>query len=216
MVPIIKKIVDREGKILWEYIPEPKVVLPERVTILTSEILRKVMEQGTGKKARDVVRVFDIPLPSFGKTGTANRYTNSSFVGLIPGPDNTTGQLAIENGYTIASYVGFDNNRPMKGDHMALYGSSGALPLWMDAAKAIAKTEDFKQALQPADLAFNPLLRPVTPRKFALHPVPVSPETGLPLKNGEKPSHPSALPEVLTQTNDGGKTWVLKREFEIF
>jgi hypothetical protein len=86
----------------------------------------------------------------------------------------------------------------------------------MDTAKAIAKTEDFKQALQPADLAFNPLLRPVTPRKFALHPVPVSPETGLPLKNGEKPSHPSALPEVLTQTNDGGKTWVLKREFEIF
>ena len=174
------------------------------------------MERGTGKKARGVIRVFDIPLPSFGKTGTANRYTNSSFVGLIPGPDIATGQLAIDSGYTIAGYVGFDNNQPMKGDHMALYGSSGALPLWMDTAKAIAKTEDFKQALQPADLAFNPLLRPVTPRKFALHPVPVSPETGLPLKNGEKPSHPSALPEVLTQTNDGGKTWVLKREFEIF
>ena len=214
MAPIIKKIVDREGKTLWEYESDPKVVLPERVTILTSEILRKVMEQGTGKKARDVVRVFDIPLPSFGKTGTANRYTNSSFVGLIPGPDNTTGQLAIGNGYTIASYVGFDNNRPMKGDHMALYGSSGALPLWMDTAKAIAKTEDFKRALQPADLAFNPLMRPVTPRKFALHPVPVSPATGLPLKNGKKPSHPSTLPEVLTQATDGGKIWELKREFE--
>jgi len=216
MVPIIKKIVDREGKILWEYVPEPKVVLPERVTILTSEILRKVMEQGTGRKARDVVRVFDIPLPSFGKTGTANRYTNSSFVGLIPGPDNTTGQLAIGNGYTIASYVGFDDNRPMKGDHIALYGSSGALPLWMDTAKAIAKTEDFKQALQPADLAFNPLLRPVTPGKFKLHPVPVSPVTGLPLKNGEKPSSSSTAPEVLTQANDGGKTWELKREFGPF
>ena len=214
MVPIIKKIVDREGKILWEYVPEPKVVLPERVTILTSEILRKVMERGTGRKARDVVRVFDIPLPSFGKTGTANRYTNSSFVGLIPGPDNTTGHLAIDNGYTIASYVGFDNNQPMKGDHMALYGSSGALPLWMDTARAITKTEDFNHALQPADLAFNPLMRPVTPRKFALHPVPVSPATGLPLKNGKKPSQPSMLPEVLTQATDGGKTWELKREFE--
>ena len=213
MVPIIQKILDREGKTLWEYVPEPKVVLPERVTILTSEILRKVMERGTGRKARDVVRVFDMPLPSFGKTGTANRYTNSSFVGLIPGPDNTTGQLAIDNGYTIAGYVGFDDNRPMKGDHMALYGSSGALPLWMDTAKAIVKTQDFKQALQPADLAFNPLLRPVTPRKFKLHPVPVSPVTGLPLKNGEKSSSSSTLPEVLTQANDGGKTWELKREF---
>ncbi|MBW2709022.1 MAG: hypothetical protein JRD04_07020, partial [Deltaproteobacteria bacterium] len=216
MVPIIKKIVDREGKILWEYIPEPRVVLPERVTILTSEILRKVMEQGTGRRARDVFRVFDISLPSFGKTGTANRYTNSSFVGFIPGLDNTTGQLAIDNGYTIASYVGFDNNRPMKGDHMALYGSSGALPLWMDTAKAIAKTEDFKQVLQPADLAFNPLLRPVTPAKFSLHPVPVSPVTGLPLKNGETPSQPLPQLEVLTQADDGGKIWKLKREFEPF
>jgi penicillin-binding protein 1A len=216
MVPIIKKIVDREGRTLWEYIPEPKEVLPERVTILTSEILRKVMERGTGKKAGDTVRVFDIPLPSFGKTGTANRYTNSSFVGLIPGPDDVTGQLNIDNGYTIASYVGYDDNQPMKGDHMALYGSSGALPLWMDTARAIAKSEDFKNILQPADLAFNPLLRPAIPGKSALHPVPVSTLTGLPLKNGEKPLRPSKVPEVLTQAEERGKTWHLKREFEPF
>ncbi|OQY45307.1 MAG: hypothetical protein B6240_08945, partial [Desulfobacteraceae bacterium 4572_87] len=123
MVPIIQKIVDRDGRTLWEYAPEPKVVLPERVTVLTSEILRKVMERGTGKKAGDAVHVFDMPLPSFGKTGTANQFTNSSFAGLIPGPDPATGQLSIDNGYTIASYVGFDNNQPMKGDHMVLYGS---------------------------------------------------------------------------------------------
>jgi len=216
MIPIIQKIVDREGKILWEYVPEPKVVLPLRVTILTSEILRKVMERGTGKKARDVVRVFDVPLPTFGKTGTANRYTNSSFAGLIPGPDKTTGQLSIDNGYTIASYVGFDDNRPMKGDHITLYGSSGALPLWMDTARAISETEGFKNTLQPADLAFNPLLRPATPEAFALRPVPVSPNDGLPLVNGEKSSGSSAAPEVLTQAGDGDKTWQLKREFGPF
>ncbi|HKI49117.1 MAG TPA: hypothetical protein VKA69_07300, partial [Desulfobacteria bacterium] len=214
MVPIIQKIVDREGRTLWEYVPEPKVVLPERVTVLISEILRKVMERGTGKKAGDVVSVFDIPLPSFGKTGTANRYTNSSFVGLIPGPDNTTGQLSIDNGYTIASYVGFDDNQPMKGAHMTLYGSSGALPLWMDTARGIAKSKGFKTKLQPADLAFNPLLRPSAPERFALHAVPVSPITGLPLKNGEKPS--SSAPEVLTQTGDRGKTRQLKRAFGPF
>ena len=214
MVPIIQKIVDREGRTIWEYVPEPKAVLPERITILVSEILRKVMERGTGKKARDVVRVFDIPLPSFGKTGTANRYTNSSFVGLIPGPDHTTGQLSIDNGYTIASYVGFDDNQPMKGDHMTLYGSSGALPLWMDTARAIAESEGFKTKLQPADLAFNPLLRPATPGPFALHPVPVFTVTGLPLIDGEKAS--ASAPEVLTQTGDGGKNRQLKREFDPF
>ena len=214
MVPIIRKIVDREGKTIWEYVPEPETVLPERVTILVSEILRKVMERGTGKKAKDVVRVFDIPLPAFGKTGTANRYTNSSFVGLIPGPDNTTGQLRIDNGYTIASYVGFDDNQPMKGDHMALYGSSGALPLWMDTARAIAETEHFKTTLQPADLAFNPLLRPLAPERFSLQPVPVSSLTGLPVAGGEKPSRRAADTEVLTQADEGGRTWQLKRAFE--
>jgi len=214
MVPIIQKIVDREGRTIWEYVPEPKVVLPERVTILISEILRKVMERGTGKKARDVVTVFDIPLPLFGKTGTANRYTNSSFVGLMPGPDHTTGQLGIDNGYTIASYVGFDDNQPMKGDHMTLYGSSGALPLWMDVAGAIGKSEGFKTKLQPADLAFNPLLRPSAPERFSLHPVPVSPVTGLPLKDGGKTS--PSTPEVLTQAGDGGKTGQLKRAFGPF
>ena len=214
MVPIIKKIVDREGRTIWEYVPEPKTVLSERVTILISEILRKVMERGTGKKARSIIRIYDTPLPSFGKTGTANRYTNSSFVGLIPGPDDTSGQLNVDNGYTIAGYVGFDDNQPMKGKHVTLYGSSGALPLWMDTARAIAETEDFKNKIQPADLAFNPLLHPQNPEQYGLKAVPVSPLTGLPLTDGQKPSKSSGGPEVLTQTGNEGKSWHLKREFE--
>ena len=214
MVPIIRKIVDREGKTLWEYVPKPKVVLSKRVSLLTSEILRKVMERGTGKKAGNVLHIFDMPLPSFGKTGTANRFTNSSFVGLIPGPDNTTGLLDIENGYTVASYVGYDNNRPMKGDHMTLYGSSGALPLWMDTAGAIVKTEDYKNTLQPADLAFNPLLRPVNSDRLELHPIPVSSATGLPLRVVDQPSHPSTDEEVLTEVKDYRNNRDLKRQFE--
>jgi hypothetical protein len=84
----------------------------------------------------------------------------------------------------------------------------------MDVAGAIGKSEGFKTKLQPADLAFNPLLRPSAPERFSLHPVPVSPVTGLPLNDGEK-SSPSA-PEVLTQTGDGGKTGQLKRAFGPF
>ena len=84
-------------------------------------------------------------------------------MGLIPGPDSVTGLLDIPNGYTIAGYVGYDDNQPMKGPHMALYGSSGALPLWMDTAEAIVKTENFKTrtsargpGLQPAAATRNP------------------------------------------------------------
>ena len=81
MVPIITKIVDRDGEVIYAYTPKPERVLSERVSSQTTEILRKVMEVGTGRKAGDAVRIFDIPIPTFGKTGTANRFTNSSFVG---------------------------------------------------------------------------------------------------------------------------------------
>ena len=208
MVPVIKRIVDREGKLIWAYEPAPKKILSDRVTRLISEILRKVMESGTGRKAKGLVTVFDMPLPTFGKTGTANRYTNSSFVGLVPGPDKAGKTLNIENGYTIASYVGYDNNKPMKGKHLAIYGSSGALPLWIDTARAIAASKTFREGVQPADLVFNPLLRPASDDSVHLNFVPVSSKTGLPQYESTEGL------DVLTEAEKQGNTWTLKRQFE--
>ncbi len=211
-VPIITKIVDREGEILWECKTEPVKVLSNRVSTLLTEILKKVMEAGTGRKARDAVCVLGVPIPSFGKTGTANRFTNSSFVGFIPGSNEKTGRLDINEGYVIASYVGYDDNRPMKGKHLAIYGASGALPLWIDTADAIANTHDYKKNLQPADLAFDPL-----PSQLGMNrefrSIPVSPVTGLPLglSNGVAPP---PLLEVLTEGENRGGTWRLRRLFE--
>ncbi|MBN2031979.1 MAG: transglycosylase domain-containing protein, partial [Deltaproteobacteria bacterium] len=89
-VPIITKIKDREGKVVWEYRPQSKRVLSERVSTLVTSILRQVMQEGTGISAREAVRLnleadetaVEVPLPCLGKTGTANRFTNSSFVGF--------------------------------------------------------------------------------------------------------------------------------------
>jgi penicillin-binding protein 1A len=213
MVPIITKIVDRDGEILWEYKPTPRTVLSKRVSGLVTEILRKVMETGTGKGAKDAVRVFDIPIPSFGKTGTANRFTNSSFVGFIPGPDDKTGQLDIQRGYVIASYVGYDDNRPMKGKHLEIYGASGAMPLWIDTANAIVNTTDYSKNLQPADLVFNPLSSPLA-NDGGFMTVPVSPYTGLPMGSSAKGADSSNLPNILAEVEQRGNTWILKRRFE--
>jgi len=49
--PVITKITDREGEVLWEYRPAPRKVLTGRVSRLVTEILGKVMEFGTGKRA---------------------------------------------------------------------------------------------------------------------------------------------------------------------
>jgi hypothetical protein len=212
MVPIITKIVDREGEILWEYKTEPVKILSDRISRLLTEILRKVMEAGTGQKARGAVRVFGVPIPSFGKTGTANRFTNSSFVGFIPGSDKKTGLLDICEGYVIASYVGYDDNRPMKGKHLAIYGASGALPLWIDTANAIVNTHDYKKNLEQADLAFNPLSSQLA-MNGGFRAVPVFPSTGLPvtLPNVDTPT---PLLEILTEVEDRGDTWEPKRLFE--
>jgi penicillin-binding protein 1A len=220
MVPIITKIVDRQGKTLWEYTPNPKKVLSPRVSKLVTNILRLVMENGTGRSARNAVHLsletgdmdVDVPLPSFGKTGTANRFTNSSFVGFIPGPDDQSGQLGLDEGYVIASYVGFDDNRPMKGKQISIYGASGALPLWIDTANSIVNCAQFKVNLGIADLAFEPQ-RLVETQDPGLRYVPVSPKSGFPImeKGGTAPDD---APAVLTDADSPDQTLILRRVFE--
>jgi len=215
-VPIIKKITDREGAILWEYRPKPEKVLSDRVSGLMAEILRKVMELGTGRKAEKAVRVFDIPIPCFGKTGTANRFTNSSFVGLVPAPGDEGGRLDIREGYVIAGYVGYDDNRPMRGRHISIYGSSGALPLWIDTANAIVNTRDYMENIQPADLAFEPVATVLLPDNEKLQSVSVLPVSGLPVRGSDVESDSSLWPGILSDVEDRGATWDLRRHFEPF
>jgi membrane peptidoglycan carboxypeptidase len=193
LVPVITKIADREGETVWEYNPQPKRILTNRVTGLVSEILHQVIENGTGQRAKDAIHLsveidseqLDIPIPSFGKTGTADRFTNSSFVGFIPGLQKNPNQLDNQKGYVIASYVGYDDNRPMKGKHVTIYGASGALPLWIDTANAIINSNTFKKDLQAADLAFD--IQSVSLRKNdELVPVSISSTTGLPSREGDE------------------------------
>jgi penicillin-binding protein 1A len=220
MTPIITKLVDREGKILWEYHPRPKRILSDRVSSQVSNILRLVMERGTGRSARDAVRLtlridetaVDVPLPSLGKTGTANRFTNSSFVGFIPGPDEQSGRLDLNDGYVIASYVGFDDNRPMKNNQISIYGASGALPLWVDTANAVVNSPRFTVNLNLAELAFDS--KPLKDGGLqGLQYVPVSPKSGLALTGGTG-SVSSEFPAVLSDADFQGLTLNIRRVFE--
>lgn len=218
MVPIITRIVDREDKALWEYKPRPRRVLSERVSSQMANMLRLVMENGTGRSAADQVRLnldmedmlVQVPLPAFGKTGTANRFTNSSFAGFIPGPDEQTGRLDLDHGYTIACYVGYDDNRPMKSERISIYGASGALPLWIDTANAVANSDRFKVSLQIAELAFE--AQPLE-RSEGLFYVPVSPKSGLALSN-RTGFVPREFPSVLSDAEVRNHTLILNRVFE--
>jgi membrane peptidoglycan carboxypeptidase len=193
LVPVITKIADREGETLWEYSPQPKRILTTRVSGLVSEILHQVIKNGTGQRAKDTIKLsveiddeyLDIPIPSFGKTGTADRFTNSSFVGFIPGLQKDPTQLDTQKGYVIASYVGYDDNRPMKGKNVTIYGASGALPLWIETANIIINSDTFKKDIHVADLAFDIQTVPVRNNE-ELMPVLISSTTGLPSREEDE------------------------------
>jgi cell division protein FtsI/penicillin-binding protein 2 len=220
MVPIITKIVDRQGNTVWEYNPQPQKVLSERVSTLVTDILRAVMDDGTGRSAKEAIRLnvdaeaqkLSVKIQTYGKTGTANRFTNSSFVGFVPGPDKKSGEIGLENGYVVASYVGYDDNRPMKSKQISIYGSAGALPLWIDTVNMIVNSPDYRKSLQMADLVFETgSERPGLSDGFAN--LPLSQKSGLPVAVGKEPAaggFPRALSEIDVQDNP----MTLKRVFE--
>ncbi|MFH1481043.1 MAG: transglycosylase domain-containing protein [Pseudomonadota bacterium] len=221
MIPIITKIEDRKGEIIWEYQPHPKKIISGRVSGLVSGILNLVMEKGTGQSARNAIRLaveidnqkVDIPISSFGKTGTANRLTNSSFVGFIPGPNEESRSLDIRDGYVIASYVGYDDNRPMKAKHISIYGASGALPIWIDTANAIANSHDYKKDLQLADLVFGTPLSTMW-NTIGLQSVPISPLEGLPVGWDEERGSSKKGFSILADLETKEGTLRLNRLFE--
>lgn len=219
MVPVIKKIVARDGTVLWQYTPKKEKVLNRDISGQIAEILRMVMAAGTGRRANGAVRfVLDVdnqevrvPIPVFGKTGTSNQFTTSSFVGLVPGEKEGKG-LEVQKGYIIAAYVGYDDNRPMKGKHTAIYGSSGALPLWIDTANAVVNSSSYKKELEVADLAFDTDWTGLG-EATGFHAVPISPVSGLPVEppQANGPAHTLDFHAFVNQGTDQIK---LKRLFE--
>jgi membrane peptidoglycan carboxypeptidase len=189
MVPIISRITDRNGETIWEYEASSQPILSREISSQIMEILRLVVTHGTGRRAKGAVRFqiedkpdSDVAIPVYGKTGTANRFMNSSFAGCIPGPDPKTGVLTLNEGYTIATYVGYDDNSPMKSSNFSIYGATGALPVWIDTANAVASGPEWKKLIRPADLVFAASDPHVD--LDILKRIPVSPVSGLPAEAG--------------------------------
>ena len=220
MVPIITRILDRQGKVVWEYDPQPRQVLSERVSGLVTDILRAVMDNGTGRNAKEAIRLkveagdenLSVLMKTYGKTGTSNRFSNSSFVVFVPGPDPKSGEIGLKNGYVVASYVGYDDNRPMKSRHISIYGSAGALPLWTDTVNVIVNSPKYRKGLQMADLIFEMESMDAT-SKEGFRKIALSPRSGLPETLRDEPA-PGNDPRALAELDVSENPWTLKRVFE--
>ena len=117
----ITRIEDRHGRIIKEYFPESQEVQDEATTYILRDMMKSVVDAGTGGALR---WKYKFNAPAAGKTGTTNRKTDAWFVGFTP-------QLAI------GIWVGMDDPAVSLGSKQ--FGSSAALPIF---AKTIRKIYD--------------------------------------------------------------------------
>jgi len=112
----ITKIENSKGEIIAEYKPsEPIEVLREGTAHIMLDMMRNVVENGTGKRA------LVIPKLIAGKTGTTNENKDTWFVGYMPD---------LANGV----WVGYDDFKSV-GRYRT--GSNTALPAWVKYTESV-------------------------------------------------------------------------------
>jgi penicillin-binding protein 1B len=104
----ISRLVSSEGKDMALQIQQPRTVARKDTTFLVTNMMRSVMNEGTGAGARAA----GFALDAAGKSGTTNDLRDAWFVGFTP-------ELL-----TVV-WVGMDDNQPL-----GLSGTQAALPIW--------------------------------------------------------------------------------------
>jgi len=102
----ILKVTDSQGRVLLENSPDRHVVIREAVAYVVTDMLKGVIENGTGRRAQ-------IGRPAAGKTGTSDQDTNAWFVGYTPeliagvwiGNDSQALPLIINNTKITSGYA---------------------------------------------------------------------------------------------------------------
>lgn len=111
----ITKITDNRGRVLEQYKVEKKRVLDPKIAYLTTDLLKTVIDEGTGISAR----YNGFNMPAGGKTGTTDDYRDAWFIGFT-------------KNLVMGTWTGFDDNTSM-GSRMT--GGSAALPIWTPIMK---------------------------------------------------------------------------------
>lgn len=114
----VKLITDSSGQIIEDHRwPASEQVIAESTAFTMSEMLRTVIESGTGASAK-------IDRPAAGKTGTTDEFRDAWFAGYVP-------QLVC------VVWTGNDNNTRMN----YVYGGDLPAPIWADFMKQVLAKE---------------------------------------------------------------------------
>lgn len=146
-VALIAEIRDANGNVLYRLKPQASVVADAASGELVGDILRNVVKHGTGRRALGAVEVGGVAAPLAGKTGTTNDYRNAAFIGFAPRASTTP--LRWGSAWTVAAYVGYDDNSSMRRGSFRVQGANGALPVWLETVRGIANAGLLGRAEEP-------------------------------------------------------------------
>jgi len=135
----ITRVEDKDGRVLEENFPVEQEVLSPQTCFVMTNLLKGVVERGTGIAARELRR------PCAGKTGTTNDYSDAWFIGYTP-------QLVA------GVWVGYDE-RVSLGDKMT--GGRIACPIWTSFMAGALKGEPVLNFKPPDGVVFS-LIDPKT------------------------------------------------------
>ena len=181
MPPVtIRYVTDAQGKLLEEHVPEGREAIAPETAYVITQMLRGVVERGTGQAAKGLGR------PVAAKTGTTNDYSNAWFVGFTP---------RLSTGV----WVGYDRPRSLGKDET---GSRVAVPIWVTyMGKVLGESpkEDF-----PVPDHVVSMLVDEDPSGECLRPVPMAfvkgTESGMACNGVGQPRAQLAPPAATPQT----------------
>lgn len=140
---LIKKITDRNGKVLEENKPVIHQALAAQTANQLNQILMGVIQEGTGKKA------LGLPVAAAGKTGTTDKNTDAWFIGYTP---------LLATGV----WYGFDQNKSLGKSET---GGTTAAPVWLEFmknAKNYLKADSFELPEGMSQSTYNMIGTPPT------------------------------------------------------
>ena len=116
---------DNDGRSIKDFIPYSKEVADEREIFILRDMMKSVVDNGTGGSLRWKYKFYS---PAAGKTGTTNSKTDAWFIGFTPS-------------ITIGIWVGVDDPQMKLGDKQ--YGSNAAMPIFAKTINKIYDMGDF-------------------------------------------------------------------------
>ncbi|HRD98177.1 MAG TPA: PBP1A family penicillin-binding protein [Rubrivivax sp.] len=134
---LIERIVDAQGKLLFEAPPAPPLnddtrVVPARNVFMVNTLLSDVTLRGTAASAKATLRRPDL----YGKTGTTNDAVDAWFAGFGPGA-------------VAVAWMGYDEPRSL-GERES--GGGLALPIWIEAMTRLLRGVPVQALVAPGGI----------------------------------------------------------------